>query len=47
LEEREIRYGFLWLKRRYVNRRCYQCGHCWLDAWTEAEERADLEENRL
>lgn len=47
LEEREIRYGFLLMNRRYVNRRCYQCGHCWLDDWTEAEERAELDENGL
>ena len=40
-------YGFLLMNRRYVNRRCYQCGHCWLDGWTEVEERAELEESVL
>ena len=47
LEEREIRYGFLRLKRRYVNRCCNQCGNRWMDERTEEEEQSVLEEARL
>lgn len=44
LEEREIRYGFLNLKRRYINRCCNECGKRWFDDWTEKEELSELSE---
>lgn len=47
LGEREIRSGFLRLTRTYVNRGCNRCGNRWADAWTEDEERAELEEERI
>ena len=47
LAEREIRYGFLRLNRRYVNRCCNECGNRWFDETADEDERNELEELRI